>query len=48
MSESSVPLRPRWLAQLWPLTMISLGVVLSLGWAAFLAWLLVCAFGGLI
>ena len=49
MSESFAPLRQRRrLVQLWPLTMISLGVVLSLGWAGFLAWLLVRAFGGLI
>ncbi len=48
MSESSLPLGRRQLAQLWPLTMISLGVILSLGWAALLIWLSVFAFGRLI
>lgn len=40
MSESSMPLRQRRLAHLWPKTMISLGIVLSFGWAALLIWLL--------
>jgi hypothetical protein len=36
MSESTLPLkRRRWLAELWPVTFLSLGIVLSLGWAAF-------------
>ena len=47
MSESSVPRRRRQLAQLWPLTMMSLRVVLSFGGAAVLIWLLLSAFGGL-
>jgi hypothetical protein len=43
MSQSSMTLGRRSLAQLWPMTMISFGIVLSFAWATLLAWLLVCA-----
>jgi hypothetical protein len=45
MRASSVPLRLRRLARLWPMTSTSLGIVLSFGWAVVLIWLLVCALG---
>jgi hypothetical protein len=48
MSESSIPLKRRQLAQLGPLVIISIGIILSFACAAFLAWLIVCAFSGLI
>lgn len=48
MSESTIPLKWRRLARLWPLTMIFLGIILSLGWAALLGWLMVRTFGGFI
>lgn len=40
---------PSWghVAHRWPMIMIVFGVILSFGWAAFLSWVLVCAFGGL-
>jgi hypothetical protein len=43
MTESSVPQKPSRLVQLWPLTFISLGIVISFLWAVFLAWLVLSA-----
>ncbi len=48
MSTISVRIRWQSLARLWPLTVISLGITISFFWAAFLTWLIVCAFAGLI
>jgi hypothetical protein len=48
MSESSVPLKQRWLAQFGPFTVISIGIILSFAWAAFLVWMMVCVLSGLI
>lgn len=48
MSASSLHLRWRRLARLWPLTFISVGIIASFVWAALLAWLIVCAIAGLI
>jgi hypothetical protein len=42
MSESAVSLKRHRLAQLGPLTIISVGIILSFAWTAFLAWLMVC------
>jgi hypothetical protein len=47
MTETSMPLRRHRFAQLWPPMIISLGIVLSFGWAVLLIWLLVCTLGGL-
>jgi hypothetical protein len=48
MSESSLPVRRRRLAELWPITALCLGIVLSLGWVAVLAWLFVLILHGLL
>jgi hypothetical protein len=48
MSESSIPPKRSRLAQLAPLTVISVGITLSFAWAAFLGWLVFCAVSGLI
>lgn len=48
MSELPLPLKRSRLAQLAPLTMISVGIILSFASAAFLAWLIVCILSGLI
>lgn len=48
MSESSAPLKHSRLAQLAPLTIMPVGITLSLAWAAFLGWLIFCAVSGLI
>jgi hypothetical protein len=48
MSELPLPLKRSWLAQLGPLTMMSVGIILSFTWAAFLGWLIVCVLNGLI
>jgi hypothetical protein len=48
MSELSIPLKRSRLAQLAPLAIISIGIILSFAWTAFLAWLVVCACAGLI
>jgi hypothetical protein len=45
MSTFSVAHRWRSLARQWPLTIISLGILLSFVWAAVLIWLLICALG---
>lgn len=43
MSTFSVPHGWRGVARQWPLTVISLGILLSFVWVAVLIWLLVCA-----
>lgn len=48
MSEFSLPMRRRRLAELWPITALCLGIVLSLGWAVVLGWLLVLFLDGLL
>jgi hypothetical protein len=48
MSESSVFLKRRRLAQLGPLVVVSVGIILSFAWAGFLAWVIVCVVSGLI
>lgn len=40
MAESSMPHKRSRLVQVWPLTFISLGIVISFLWAAFLGWLI--------
>jgi hypothetical protein len=45
MSKSSRSGRRRQLAQVLPLTIVSLGGILSLCWAALLVWLVVHALG---
>jgi hypothetical protein len=47
MSESSLPAGRRWFSEFWPITFLCFGIALSLGWAAFLGWLLVCTLRGL-
>lgn len=48
MSELPLSLKRRRFAQLGPLAMISIGIILSFAWAAFLAWLIVCLLSGLV
>lgn len=48
MNISRLTLRWRWLVQLWPITAISLGIVLSFAWVSLLAWLFVCTVSGLL
>jgi hypothetical protein len=45
MSTFTAPQGWRSLARQWPLTIISLGILLSFVWAAVLIWLVVCALG---
>ena len=47
MSSRPLPSLPSiWqrLTELWPMAVISAGIIISLFWAALLAWLIVCAF----
>jgi len=48
MSELPVSLKRTRFAQLGPLTMISIGIILSFASASLLAWLVVCLLSGLI
>jgi hypothetical protein len=48
MSESSIFHKRSRLIQLWPVTFISIGIVISFLWAAFLAWLILTALSDLI
>lgn len=48
MTEYFLHLRPRRLAELWPLPFLCLGIALSLGWAALLGWVLVLFIDGLL
>lgn len=43
MGESSIPHKRDGIVQLWPLTFISLGIVISFLWATFLAWMILTA-----
>jgi hypothetical protein len=45
MSEPSLQFRSRRIAELWPLTILSMGIIVTFVWTAVLAWLMVCAFG---
>ena len=47
MSEISFPLRRHRLPNLWPIAGLCCAIFLSIGWAAFLGWLLVLTIGGL-
>jgi hypothetical protein len=48
MSDSSVPHKHGRLIQFWQLAGIALGIAISFFWAAFLVWLILSAFSGLI
>jgi hypothetical protein len=48
MSELPLSLNRTRFAQLGPLTMISIGIILSFASASLLAWLVVCLLSGLI
>jgi hypothetical protein len=48
MSELSLSLKGTWFEQLVPLTMLSVGIIVSFASAALLGWLMVCILGGLI
>jgi hypothetical protein len=47
MSEFSFPLRRHRFPNLWPIAVLCCGISLTIGWAAFLGWLLVVTLYGL-
>ena len=47
MSEFSFPQRRHRFPNLWPIVVLCCAIFLSIGWAAFLGWLLVVTLRGL-
>ena len=47
MSDFSLSIGRHRFQEFWPMILLCFGIFLSIGWAAFLGWLLVCTLCGL-